>query len=68
VLCGVAAALLLLQGASQAGLGTAALGAAAAAFGFLALSRGAKLLPTAYVATLAGIGVALVVGRFHWSS
>jgi PTS system mannose-specific IID component len=68
VLCGLAAALLLLQGAALAGLPTAALGALAAGLGFLALSRGAKLLPTAYVATLAGIGVALVVGRFHWSS
>jgi PTS system mannose-specific IID component len=40
----------------------------AAVLGYAALARGARLLPAAYVAALAGVGAALVVGRLHGSS
>ena len=41
--------------------------ALAATLGYAALSRGARLLPTTYAAIMAGIGVALVAGRFRGS-
>jgi PTS system mannose-specific IID component len=61
--CGVAAAVVLLGGAG--GVTGPVLAAAAAGAGYAALTRGARLLPTAYVATLAGIGAALVLGRIQ---
>jgi PTS system mannose-specific IID component len=67
-LCGLAAALVLTRGAAQAGPGAGLLAAFVAVLGYLALARGARLLPTAYLATLAGIGVALASGRWHGGS
>jgi len=42
--------------------------ALAAVAGYLALARGARLFPTAYVAALAGAAAALVLGHFQGSS
>lgn len=67
-LCGVAGAVFLMRGAAVGGAPAAALAAAAAAGGYAALARGARLLPTAYVATLAGVGAALLLGHLHGSS
>ncbi len=67
-LCGVAAAAVVVRSAALSGAAAGALAALSAALGYAALARGARLLPTAYVAVLAGIGAALVVGRLHGSS
>ena len=40
----------------------------AAALGYAALARGARLLPTAYAAALFGVAAAVAVGRLHGSS
>jgi PTS system mannose-specific IID component len=61
--CGVAAAVVLLKGSG--GAAGPALAAVAAGAGYAALARGARLFPTAYAATLAGIGAAVVLGRIH---
>ncbi len=66
-LCGVAAAVVVVRAAALSGAAAGALAATAAALGYAALARGARLLPTAYVAALAGIGAAVVVGRLHGS-
>jgi len=66
-LCGVAAAIVVVRSAAPFGGAGEAIAAAAAGFGYAALSRGARLLPAAYVAALAGAGAALVVGRLHGS-
>jgi PTS system mannose-specific IID component len=66
-LCGASAAVFLVRGAALYGPAVGALAIAAAAAGYLALARGARLLPTAYVATLAGICAALALGHFHRS-
>jgi PTS system mannose-specific IID component len=62
--CGLALGTLILRAWK---LGPLAVGvaASAAALGYLALARGARLLPTAYTATLAGIGAALIMWRWH---
>jgi mannose PTS system EIID component len=57
-----------LQGGAVVGPPAAVLSVLAATVGYLALSRGAKLLPTAYLATLAGIGAALLIGHWHGSN
>ncbi len=67
-LCGVAAAVVVVQSAALFGAPAGALVAVAAALGYAALSRGARLLPTAYVAALFGAAAATVVGRLHGSS
>ncbi len=67
-LCGIAGGLFLLRGAALAGPAAAALIALVAALGWAALARGARLLPTAYVATLAGVGAALLLGHLQGSS
>jgi PTS system mannose-specific IID component len=67
-LCGVAAAIVVLRSGGAEGAAAGIVVALAAIAGYAALSRGARLLPTAYVAALAGIGAAAVVGHFHWSS
>jgi PTS system mannose-specific IID component len=73
-LCGVAAGIVVLRSAALDGGGAAgafaagAFAAVAAAAGYAALARGARLLPTAYVAALAGIGAAVVVGRLQGAS
>jgi PTS system mannose-specific IID component len=65
-LCGVAAALVALRTGQSDGLPSGAVAVLAAALGYAALARGARLLPTAYVAALAGIGAAAVAGHFRW--
>jgi PTS system mannose-specific IID component len=64
-LCGLAAAVVVARGAALSGAAAGILAFAAAASGYAALARGAALLPTAYAAVLAGVGAALVAGRFH---
>jgi PTS system mannose-specific IID component len=66
--CGAAAGVALLQGMDAGGAPAAALAALAAGLGYAALARGARLLPTAYVATIAGVFVALALGRIHGGS
>ncbi len=67
-LCGLAAAILLVRGGLLAGPTAAIFAALAAGVGYVALARGARLLPTAYVATLAGVFAAVVFGHLHGSS
>jgi PTS system mannose-specific IID component len=72
-LCGLAAAVFVVRSAAQPGLplpglAAGALVALAAVLGYLALARGARLLPTAYAAALFGAAAALVVGRLGGSS
>jgi PTS system mannose-specific IID component len=67
-LCGLTAALLFWRGALQAGFLSGAVALAAAAFGYLALLGGARLLPAAYAIIVAGIGAAFVAARWHGSS
>jgi len=64
-LCGLAAGLLALQAGASAAGGWGALVAVAVAAGggYLALSRGAPLLPAAYAAALAAAVVAMLVGH-----
>ena len=64
-LCGLAAALTVARGAVLSGPAAGALAFLAAASGYAALARGARLLPTAYVAVIAGAGAALVASRVH---
>ncbi len=66
-LCGLAAALVVSRGAAVSGPTAQVLAFAGAAGGYAALARGARLLPTAYVAVLAGVGAAVVAGRLHGS-
>ena len=66
--CGLTAALLLWRGALQDGFLSGAVALAAAAFGYLALLGGARLLPAAYVIVVAGVGAALFAARWHGSS
>ena len=66
-LCGFAGVALALR-AAVTPRGTALpVAVAAAALGWLALARGARLLPAAYAAIMAGVGVAVVAGRFQGS-
>jgi mannose PTS system EIID component len=67
-LCGVAAAVVIARSAALSGAAAGALAAAAAAAGYVALARGARLLPTAYAAALFGAAAAVAVGRLHGSS
>jgi PTS system mannose-specific IID component len=67
-LCGVAAAVVVARSAASAGPAAGALAAATAGLGYAALARGARLLPTAYVAALVGAVAAAVVGRLQGSS
>jgi PTS system mannose-specific IID component len=67
-LCGVAAAVVIARSAAFSGAAAGALAAAAAAAGYVALARGARLLPTAYAAALFGAAAAVAVGRLHGSS
>lgn len=59
VLCGLFAAVVLVNYAQNAGWLAGLLVAAVAGLGYVALARGAGLLPMAYVAATIGIGVAL---------
>ena len=67
-LCGVAAAVVVVRSAALSGAASGALAGAAAAGGYVALARGARLLPTAYAAALFGAAAAVAVGRLHGSS
>jgi PTS system mannose-specific IID component len=67
-LCGCAAAVVALRGGAFAGAPALGIAALTTGVGYAALARGARLLPTAYVAALAGVGAAAVAGHFHWSS
>jgi PTS system mannose-specific IID component len=67
-LCGAAAALVVGRSAAASGEAAGVFATVAAVLGYAALARGARLLPAAYVAALAGVGAALVVGRLHGSS
>ncbi len=66
-LCGLAAAVVVVRSAALSGSASGAFAALAAAGGYLALARGARLLPAAYVAALAGVGAAIVAGRLQGS-
>jgi PTS system mannose-specific IID component len=68
VLCGVAAAVVVARSAALPGAASGALAALAAAAGYGALARGARLLPTAYAAAALGAVAAAVAGRIHGSS
>ncbi len=67
-LCGASAAVFVLRAGVVSGPFAAALVALAAGAGYAARARGARLLPTAYVATLMGFGAALLLGHLHGSS
>jgi PTS system mannose-specific IID component len=64
-LCGAAAAVVLLRGAGLEGAPAAAVAALVAGAGYAALVKGARLFPTAYVATLAGVGAAAAMARIQ---
>jgi PTS system mannose-specific IID component len=64
-LCGVAAAAVIAAASGAGGARAAALAAAVAVAGLAALTRGARLLPTAYAAALFGAAAAAVAGHLH---
>jgi len=66
-LSGGAAAIVVARALAVSGPGAGLLAGLAAVGGYLALARGARLLPAAYVAVLAGVGVALAAARLHGS-
>jgi mannose PTS system EIID component len=72
VLCGLAVAIVLFRATGAVGLAAAVAAAVAAAAGHVALERGGRLLPIAYAAALAGIGVAFAAafaaGRLNGGS
>jgi PTS system mannose-specific IID component len=68
VLCGLSGGLLLARGAGQVPMLPTALAAGAAALGYWALGRGARLLPIMYAVILAVTGLALVASRWYGSS
>jgi PTS system mannose-specific IID component len=71
ILCGAAVGVVVLEaGHARTGLVPSAAGllvALAAGLGYLALARGARLLPTAYAVALAGTGLAALAGRWTGS-
>lgn len=67
-LCGLAAAVLVARGAALHGAVAGGLAAASAVAGYGALARGARLLPTAYVAVLAAAGAAAIAARLQGGS
>jgi len=66
-LCGLAAAAVAARADLMPRSGAVSVAALAAALGYLALARGARLLPATYAAIAAGVGAALVAGRLHGS-
>jgi PTS system mannose-specific IID component len=62
-LCGVAAAAVVLAAGGAAGLGGSALATVAAVGGYLALARGAGILPAAYLVVGVAAGLAAVMER-----
>jgi PTS system mannose-specific IID component len=68
VLCGLSGGLLLARGAGHFSIVPAAIAAGAAALGYWALGRGARLLPVTYAVILAVTSLALVASRWYGSS
>jgi PTS system mannose-specific IID component len=66
-LCGFSAAFVAGRADLLMRAGAVLVAVLAASFGYLALARGARLLPTIYAAILAGAGAALAASRFHGS-
>jgi mannose PTS system EIID component len=66
-LCGFAAAAMAARADLLMRAGAVPVSVLAAGLGYLALSRGARLLPAVYAAILAGAGAAVAAGRFHGS-
>jgi PTS system mannose-specific IID component len=64
-LCGVAAAVTVVRADASARGGAGAVAALAATLGYVALARGARLLPTTYAAILGGVVAAIAAGRLH---
>ncbi len=58
---------LALRGVTSPPPGTLVVAFAGAALGYIALARGARLLPVTYAAIMAGVAVAAVAGRLHGS-
>lgn len=67
VLCGVTAALMVVQGVGYAGRTALLAGSGAAVVGYFGLSRGARALPAAYIAALGGMAVAVAIGLWEGS-
>lgn len=67
-LCGASGAVVVMHASGAGGFVAAGVAAASAGAGYLVLARGARLLPTAYVATLAGVALAFLIGHLHGSS
>jgi len=66
-LCGLCAAALAARAEALPHRGAVLVTALAAALGWVALARGARLLPATYAAILAGAGAAVAAGRLHGS-
>jgi PTS system mannose-specific IID component len=66
-LCGLSAAAIAARADLLMRAGAVLVAVLAAGLGYLALARGARLLPTIYAAILAGTGAALAASRFHGS-
>jgi mannose PTS system EIID component len=66
-LCGLCAAAVAARAEALPRSGALAATTLAATLGWLALARGARLLPATYAAILAGAGAALVAGHLHGS-
>ncbi len=64
-LAGLSAAVVVSRGAMRSGGATAGITLLAAVLGYAALSRGARLLPSAYAALALGAGAGLAVARLH---
>jgi PTS system mannose-specific IID component len=66
-LCGLSAAVVAARADLLMRASAVLVAVSVAGVGYLALARGARLLPSVYAAILAGAGAALVAGRFHGS-
>jgi PTS system mannose-specific IID component len=64
-LCGLLAAVVSARGESAGWGAASSVAVLAAGVGYLALSRGARLLPATYAAILSGVGAALAAGHFQ---
>jgi PTS system mannose-specific IID component len=66
-LCGLAAAATAVRADAAPRRDAIAVAALVAALGYVALARGARLLPATYAAILGGVGLAALAGRLHGS-
>ena len=64
-LCGAAAAVVVVRGLGASGPTAGLCAAGAAAAGYLALARGARLLPAAYLVVLAAAGASVLAGHLR---